>query len=46
MTAAHIHSIKINKWLQIKHKTGAQNMHSLLAPYGSLTYYKHKGSKI
>jgi hypothetical protein len=46
MIAAHYHSIKINQWFQIKHKTGAQNMHCFLAPYGSLTYYKDKGSKI
>jgi len=46
MTTAHTHRIKINKWFQIKQKTGAQNMHCLLAPYESLTYYKHNGSKI
>jgi hypothetical protein len=46
MAAAHTHSITINKWSQIKYKTGAQNMHCLLASFGSLTYYKYKRSKI
>lgn len=30
MTTAHNHSIRINKWFQINHKTGAQIMHCLL----------------
>ena len=37
--AASIHSVRINKWFHINHKTDAQITHSLRAPYGNLKYY-------